>query len=81
MSRSPGAKKGPQERERQKRKWRKEKGEKKEEKKREMETFQIPGRVPDGAPTTSVIITQSLKYKTNNGALGPHVFFFRLHDI
>ena len=30
---------------------------------------------------TLVIITQSLKYKRNNGELGPHVFFFSLQDI
>ena len=27
---------------------------------------------------TLVIITQSLKYETNNGELGPYVFFFQL---
>ena len=70
----PGAPelKGPP-RERQKRKWREEKKTKngRKEKKRENETFQIPGR----GPTTLVVITQSLKYKPNNGTLRPMFSF------
>ena len=70
MSRGPGAKRAPKRETKRKMEKRKE-NKKMEEKKMENETFQIPGR----GPTTLVIITQSLKYKPNNGVLRPMFSF------
>ena len=75
MSRGPGAKGAP-ERERQKikkMKKRKEWKEKREQTRYIPMSLSIP-KLPKS--NIAVIITQSLKYETNNGELGPHMYSF-----
>ena len=78
MDNRPGAPelKGPSRvRERQTKKIEKRKRKEKKRKRKKRKGRTKPFKYPDEGPITLVIITQSLKYKKNNGALGPHVSF------